>query len=79
MSEKDDQSHESDNTLPTLQQSADEAARHVGNVHLTFVLLCSCTYIALIISATPDEQLLRVGPVTLRILDVKLQFGILIY
>ncbi len=70
MSQANKQPPETEERLKALQKSADEAAHYVSAVHLTFLLLC--TYIALIISSTTDEQLLLVSPVTLPILDVKL-------
>jgi uncharacterized protein YjbI with pentapeptide repeats len=53
-----------------LLKAANEAAHHVQNVYLTFLLLS--TYIAIIIGSTTDEQLLKVSSVTLPLLNVNL-------
>jgi uncharacterized protein YjbI with pentapeptide repeats len=50
--------------------AANEAARVVRNVYITFLLLG--TYIGVIIASTTDEQLLRGSTVILPLLDVKL-------
>jgi hypothetical protein len=46
-----------------LRGAADEAARLIRNVYLSFLLLG--TYIAIIIGSTTDMQLLKGSPVTL--------------
>src|SRR5262247_1974291 len=53
-----------------LRGAADEAARLVQNVYLSFLGLG--TYIAVIIGSTTDVQLLKVSPVTLPLLNVQL-------
>jgi uncharacterized protein YjbI with pentapeptide repeats len=53
-----------------LRGGADEAARLVQNVYLSFLLFS--TYIAIIIASTTDMQLLKVSPVTLPLLNVQL-------
>jgi uncharacterized protein YjbI with pentapeptide repeats len=53
-----------------LRKSADDAARQVRNIYITF--LCVGIYIAIAIGSTTDEQLLRVTPVTLPIFDVRI-------
>ena len=53
-----------------LRGAADEAARLVQNVYLSFLLLGM--YIAIIIGSTTDMQLLKVSPVTLPLLNVQL-------
>jgi hypothetical protein len=53
-----------------LLTAANDAARGVRNVYITFLLLG--TYIATIIGSTTDEQLLTISPVTLPILNVQL-------
>jgi len=52
----------------TVRKSADDAARQVRNIFITF--LCVGIYIAIAIGSTTDEQLLRVTPVKLPIFDV---------
>ena len=56
--------------LNRLQGAADDAARVVRNVYLTFLLVS--LYVALIVGATTDEQLLRVSDVRLPLLNVGL-------
>ena len=53
-----------------LTEGASDTSRHVRNVYITFLLLC--TYIAVIIGSTTHEQLFRVDPITLPILNVGL-------
>lgn len=53
-----------------LRGAADDSARHVRNVYLTFLSIG--IYIAVVIGSTTDEQLLRVSPVTLPLLNVAL-------
>lgn len=53
-----------------LVEAASDGGRHVRNVYVTFLLLC--TYIGVIIGSTTHEQLLRVDSVTLPILNVGL-------
>jgi uncharacterized protein YjbI with pentapeptide repeats len=50
--------------------AANEAAHTVSNLYITFLLLG--TYIGIIIASTTDEQLLRISPVTLPLLNVEL-------
>jgi hypothetical protein len=50
--------------------AANEAAHTVSNLYIIFLLLG--TYIGIIIASTTDEQLLRVSPVTLPLLNVQL-------
>ena len=63
----------------SLLSSANDTAKLVRSVHLTFMLVMA--YIAIIIGSTTDVQLLKVSPVTLPLLNVKLpilEFYILI-
>jgi len=53
-----------------LTESPNEAARHVRNVHLTFLMVA--VYIAITIGSTTDEQLLRITPVRLPIFNVEI-------
>jgi uncharacterized protein YjbI with pentapeptide repeats len=50
--------------------AADEGARHVQTSYLTFLFLGA--YVAVIIGSTTDEQLLKVSPVVLPLLNVGL-------
>lgn len=60
-----------------LRISADEAARHVRNVYLTFLLVA--VYVAILVGSTTDEQLLRGSEVPLPVLNVGLPiFGVYI-
>ena len=56
--------------LNRLQAAADDAARHVRNVYLTFMLVS--LYAALMFGTVSDEQLLRVSDLTLPLLNVGL-------
>ena len=51
-----------------LLEQTDEASRQVNNVYLTFLLFG--TYVMVTIASTTHEQLLRVSPVTLPLLNV---------
>ncbi len=53
-----------------LLKAANDAAQYVQNVTLTFLLFG--TYIAITIGSTTDEQLFKVSPVTLPLLNVGL-------
>ena len=53
-----------------LLNSANDSAKLVRSVHLTFMLVTA--YIAIVIGSTTDVQLLKVSPVTLPLLNVKL-------
>lgn len=54
----------------SLLSSANDTAKLVRGVHLTFMMVSA--YIAIIISSTTDVQLLKLSPVTLPLLNVKL-------
>lgn len=54
----------------SLLDSANDTAKLVRSVHLTFMLVMA--YIAIIIGSTTDVQLLKLSPVTLPLLNVKL-------
>ncbi|MDH5178386.1 MAG: pentapeptide repeat-containing protein [Gammaproteobacteria bacterium] len=56
--------------LGELVGAANDAAKTVRNVHITFLLLC--VYFGLIIASTTDVQLLKIDPVNLPLLNVKL-------
>jgi len=56
--------------LALLRASADDAARHVRNLYVTFLLFSF--YIAVIVFSTDDEQLLRETGATLPLLDIEL-------
>ncbi|MCP4654716.1 MAG: pentapeptide repeat-containing protein [bacterium] len=56
--------------IELLTVAAEEAARQLRNVYLTFILVG--TYIAIAIGSTTDEQLLKVSPVKLPLLNVGL-------
>ncbi len=53
-----------------LLQTANDSARHVRNFYITFLLLA--LYISVIVWSTTDEMLLRISPVTLPLLNLKL-------
>lgn len=53
-----------------LLSSANDTAKLVRSVHLTFMLVMA--YVGIIIASTTDVQLLKVSPVTLPLLNVKL-------
>ncbi|HEX5699274.1 MAG TPA: hypothetical protein VFX77_01400, partial [Rubrobacter sp.] len=55
-------------TLEWLLKEAESASRHVNTVHLTFLLFAA--YVFVTIASTTHEQLLRVDPVTLPLLDI---------
>jgi uncharacterized protein YjbI with pentapeptide repeats len=56
------------NALEGLLKEADSASRHVNTVHLTFLLFAA--YVLVTIASTTHEQLLRIDPVTLPLLNV---------
>lgn len=51
-----------------LLKEAESASRHVNTVHLTFLLFAA--YVLVTIASTTHEQLLRIDPVTLPLLNV---------
>jgi uncharacterized protein YjbI with pentapeptide repeats len=53
-----------------LLQAVNDSARHVRNFYITFLLLA--LYISVIVWSTTDEMLLRISPVTLPLLNLKL-------
>jgi uncharacterized protein YjbI with pentapeptide repeats len=55
-------------TLESLLKEAESASRHVNTVHLTFLLFAA--YVLVTLASTSHEQLLRIDPVTLPLLDV---------
>jgi uncharacterized protein YjbI with pentapeptide repeats len=55
--------------LESLLKEADSASRHVNTVHLTFLLFVA--YVLVTIASTSHEQLLRIDPVSLPLLDVE--------
>lgn len=54
--------------IEELLKEADSASRHVNNVYITFLLLGA--YVGVTIASTTHEQLLRISPVTLPLLNV---------
>ncbi len=59
-----------ENQARSMLGSANDAAKLVRNVHLTFMLITA--YIAIVIGSTTDVQLLKVSPVMLPLLNVQL-------
>ncbi|MCF6251329.1 MAG: pentapeptide repeat-containing protein [Methylococcaceae bacterium] len=53
-----------------MLQAVNESARHVRNFYITFLMLG--LYISVIVWSTTDEMLLRISPVTLPLLNLKL-------
>ncbi|EXJ16938.1 pentapeptide repeat-containing protein [Imhoffiella purpurea] len=58
------------NKLAVLRNAADDAARHVRNLYVTFLLFAF--YITVIVLSTDDEQLLKETGATLPLLNVEL-------
>ncbi len=56
------------NALEWLLKEAESASRHVNTVHLTFLLVAA--YVLVTIASTTHEQLLRIAPVSLPLLNV---------
>lgn len=59
-----------DQRIDKLQGAVDSATGHVRNLYVAF--LAFAAYLAVTIGGTTDEQLLRVGPVRLPVLNVEL-------